>query len=209
MAEIVLYASKASRSLAGYWVLEELGIPYTVVDVDLRERKHQEPEFLKINPSGRVPVVSVDGMIVSERPAICALLADRFGYGSLAPKIDSQDRGPYLKWLVYATAVVDPAIAVHASSLVAPLQHTTWDTAQGVVEILDHALDDQSWLLGDWFTAADVAIGSIIAMARFNNQLPESHILDEYIERLRERPAFQRSERLTWPTELFSSEADV
>jgi len=209
LAEIVLYASKASRSLAGYWVLEELGIPYTVVDVDLRERKHQEPEFLKINPSGRVPVVSVDGMIVSERPAICALLADRFGYGSLAPKIDSQDRGPYLKWLVYATAVVDPAIAVHASSLVAPLQHTTWDTAQGVVEILDHALDDQSWLLGDWFTAADVAIGSIIAMARFNNQLPESHILDEYIERLRERPAFQRSERLTWPTELFSSEADV
>ena len=126
MAEITLYASKASRSLAGYWVLEELGIPYTVVDVDLQERMHLEPEFLKINPSGRVPVVSVDGMIVSERPAICALLADRFGYGSLAPKIDSQDRGPYLKWLVYATAVVDPAIAVRASGLDAPgLGHCT------------------------------------------------------------------------------------
>ncbi|QBY01783.1 glutathione S-transferase family protein [Rhodophyticola sp. CCM32] len=205
MAKITLYASKASRSLAGYWVLEELGIPYTVVDVDLRARKHLEPEFLKINPSGRVPVVSVDGMIVSERPAICALLADRFGYGSLAPKIDCQDRGPYLKWLVYATTVVDPAIAVRASDLDAPLQHTTWDTAQGAVEILEHALDGQTWLLGDWFTAADVAIGSIIAMARFNNLLPESQILNDYVERLKERPAFQRSEKLTWPPEVFSS----
>lgn len=88
MVEIVLYASRASRSLAGYWMLEELCTPYTVVDVDLRQRKQLEPGFLKINLSGRVPVVSVDGMIVSERPAICALIVDRFGYGSLAPAID-------------------------------------------------------------------------------------------------------------------------
>ncbi|WP_299472417.1 glutathione S-transferase family protein [uncultured Roseibium sp.] len=205
MVEIVLYASKASRSLAGYWMLEELGIAYTVVDVDLRERKHLEPEFLKINPSGRVPVVSVDGMIVSERPAICALLADRFGYGSLAPKIDSKDRGPYLKWLVYATAVIDPAIAVRAANLDATLQHTTWDTAQNAVDILGSTLEGQAWLLGDQFTAADVALGSVIAMARFNDLLPESQILDDYVERLRERPAFQRAERLTWPPEVFSS----
>ncbi len=205
MAEIVLYASKASRSLAGYWMLEELCVPYNVVDVDLQERKHLEPEFLKINPSGRVPVVSVDGVIVSERPAICALLADRFGYGSLAPKLDSKDRGPYLKWLVYATAVIDPAIAVHASGLDTPLQHTTWDTAQGAVDVLGTALDGHTWLLGDRFTAADVAIGSVITMARFNDLLPKSPILDDYSSRLSERPAFQRAARLTWPPELFSN----
>ncbi|MEJ8562337.1 glutathione S-transferase family protein [Yoonia sp. GPGPB17] len=205
MTDLVLFASKASRSLAGYWMLEELGIPYEVVDVDIRERKNREPEFLKINPSGRVPVVSVDGMVVSERPAICALLADRFGYGALAPKIDAKDRGPYLKWLVYATAVLDPAIAVRASHLDAPLRHTTWDSAQDAVDILDQALDGQEWLLGDQFTAADVAIGSVITMAQFNDLLPESQILDDYGNRLKARSAFQRAERLTWPPELFSS----
>ncbi|MEP3277504.1 MAG: glutathione S-transferase family protein [Stappiaceae bacterium] len=203
MAEIVLYASKASRSLAGYWILEELGIPYKVVDVDLRDRKHLEPEFLKINPSGRVPVVSVDGVIVSERPAICAFLADRFGYGSLAPKIDSRDRGAYLKWLTYATAVIDPAIAVRASNLDRPLRHTTWDTAQRAVDILGQAFEGQAWLLGDRFTAADVVVGSVITMARFKDLLPESRVLDDYGDRLKERPAFQRAERLTWPPELF------
>lgn len=205
MTGVVLYASKASRSLAGYWMLEELGIPYEVVDVDIRERKNRKPEFLKINPSGRVPVVSVDGMVVSERPAICALLADRFGYGSLAPKIASRDRGAYLKWLVYATAVFDPAIAVRASNLDRPLKHTTWDTAQDAVDILVQALEGHAWLLGDRFTAADVAIGSVITMARFNHLLPESKTLDDYGDRLKERPAFQRAERLTWPPELFSS----
>lgn len=205
MAEVVLYASKASRSLAGYWILEELGIPYEVVDVDLRERKNRESDFLRINPSGRVPVVSVDGMIVSERPAICALLADRFGYGSIAPEIESKERGPYLKWLVYSTAVVDPAIAVRASNLDMPLKHTTWDTAQATVDILSQALEAKAWLLGDRFSAADVAIGSVITMARFNGLLPESRIMGDYADRLRERPAFQVAERLTWPPEFFSS----
>ncbi len=205
MAEIILYASRASRSLAGYWILEELGIPYKVIDVDLKERKHLHPEFLKINPSGRVPVVSVDGMIVSERPAICVLLADRFGYGTMAPKIESKDRGAYLKWLVYATAVIDPAIAVEASNLKGPLQHTTWDTAKDAVDILGQTLEGQNWLLGEPFTAADVLIGSVVTMARLNDLLPESRVLDGYIERLRERQAFRRAERLTWPPELFSS----
>lgn len=205
MAEVTLYASKASRSLAGYWMLEELGTPYTVVDVDLQEGKHREPEFLMINPSGRVPVVSVDGMVVSERPAICALLADRFGYGSLAPKIASKDRAAYLKWLVYATAVLDPAIAVRASNLDRPLRHTTWDSAEDAVNILSEALDGHAWLLGNQFTAADVAIGSVITMAQFNDLLPESQVLDDYGKRLQERPAFKQAERLTWPPELFSS----
>ena len=205
MTDVVLYASKASRSLAGHWILEELGIPYKVVDVDIREGKNREPEFLKINPSGRVPVVSVDGRIVTERPAICAFLADRFGYGSLAPKIDANARGAYLKWLVYATAVIDPAIAVRASNLDRPLRHTTWDTAQEAVDILGRALDGETWLLGDWFTAADIAIGSVITMAQFNDWLPASQVLDSYCDRLKERPAFQRAERLPWPPDLFSS----
>lgn len=203
MVQVTLYASKASRSLAGYWILEELQVPYDVVDVDIRDRKHKEPDYLAINPSGQVPTVAVDGVIVSERPAICAFLADRFGYGSLAPKIESPDRAPYLKWLVYSTSVIDPAIAVYASNLDRPLKQTTWGSAHDVVDVLAGALKGRSWLLGDAFTAADVAIGSVVAMALFNDLLPENTIVRDYNNRLSSRPAFQRARKLTWPPELF------
>ncbi|MEM1046046.1 MAG: glutathione S-transferase family protein [Pseudomonadota bacterium] len=203
MVQVTLYASKASRSLAGYWILEELQVPYDVVDVDIRDRKHKEPDYLAINPSGQVPTVAVDGAIVSERPAICAFLADRFGYGSLAPKIESPDRAPYLKWLVYSTSVIDPAIAVYASNLDRPLKQTTWGSAHDVVDVLAGALKGRSWLLGDAFTAADVAIGSVVAMALFNDLLPENTIVRDYNNRLSSRPAFQRARKLTWPPELF------
>ncbi len=203
MAHIILYASKASRSLAGYWILEELGLQYDVVDVDIRELKHKEPAYLAINPSGQVPAVSVDGVIVSERPAICAYLADRFGYGSIAPEIESPDRGPYLKWLTYSTSVIDPAIAVYASNLQKPLTETTWGSVHDVVGILEQALGRRRWLLGDNFTAADVAVGSVVTMALFNDLLPDNRALRDYNDRIAARPAFQRAEKLTWPPELF------
>ncbi len=204
MSEIILYASKASRSLAGYWILEELGVPYKVVDVDILAGKHREPEYLAINPSGQAPAIAVDGVVVSERPAICAFLSDRFGYGSMAPTIEAPERGAYLKWLVYSTSVIDPAIAVYASKLDKPLRQTTWGDAHQVVEILARALEGRYWLLGDWFTAADVAVGAVVSMALFNGLLPENRILNDYNDRLKARSAFQRAEQLTWPPELFA-----
>ncbi|MEM9105630.1 MAG: glutathione S-transferase family protein [Pseudomonadota bacterium] len=205
MANVTLYASKASRSLAGYWILEELGIPYDVVDIDIRTGKHKEPDYLAINPSGQVPAIVCDGAAVSERPAICAFLADRFAYGSLAPQIDSPDRGPYLKWLVYSTAVIDPAIADHASDIEEPLRHKTWGSIHEVVDILTQTLNNRSWLLGDQFNAADVAVGSVVTMAMFNDLLPENETLRAYNDRLTKRAAFQRAEKLTWPPEIFGS----
>jgi glutathione S-transferase len=203
MSEIILYASMASRSAAAYWMLEELGVGYRVVDVDLKEGKHKRPEYLAINPSGRVPAISVDGIVVSERPAICALLADRFGYGVLAPKIEAPERGPYLQWLAYSTAVIDPAIAVHISKPERPLREMTWGSAEHVVGVLGDALSGKTWLLGDRFTAADVAVGAVIAGALYNNHLPENVALRAYNERIMARPAFQRAADLTWPPLLF------
>jgi glutathione S-transferase len=203
MSEIVLYASIGSRSIAAYWMLEELGQPYSVVDTDLAEGKHKRPDYLAINPDGRVPAIRVDGVVVTERPAICALLADRFAYGALAPKIEAPERGPYLQWLVYATAVIDPAIAVYVSKPEKPLQEMTWGDADHVVGRLAGALAGRSWLLGEQFTAADVMVGSVLAMALHDHMLPENDVLRAYNERNMARPAFQRAAELTWPRDVF------
>ncbi|MBL7099139.1 MAG: glutathione S-transferase [Alphaproteobacteria bacterium] len=109
MGKIVLYFSVASRSFIPLWMLEELGIPFDIADTDIRKRKHKRPEYLKINPMGKVPALSDDGVVITEAPAICLHLADRYGYGTFAPKIEDPDRGPYLKWMVFSTAVFEPA----------------------------------------------------------------------------------------------------
>jgi glutathione S-transferase len=205
MAEIILYASIASRSIAGWWILEELGVPYTVVDTDLLEGKNKRPEYLAINPDGRVPAIKIDGVVVTERPAIIALLADRFGYGTLAPKIEARERGPYLKWLTYATGVVDPAIAVHLTGLKQELNEQTWNGIDHVETQIAKALTSPGpWLLGAQFSAADVMIGAIVVAAVFNKLIPENDVIWDYSRRIMERPAFQRAADLTWPREKFA-----
>ncbi len=200
MPEIVLYASLFSRSLTAFWMFEELGVPYVWKETDLLKRQHKSADYLEINPSGRVPAISVDGVVITERPAICAYLADRFSYGRLAPTIESPERGAYLKWLVYAGSVLDPALCI-AQAGIEPGRNFTWNALDAVTDEIAGALDGKEWLLGTRFSAADVALGSVIAMALFNKQLPEHPVLVAYNDRLGARPACQRAIARTFPME--------
>jgi glutathione S-transferase len=206
MTDITLYASIASRSFTAFWMLEELAIPYTWKETDIKERQHKSPEYLKINPSGRVPAIAVDGIVVTERPAICAYLADRFSYGELAPRIEAPERGPYLKWLVYAGTVLDPALAM-ARGGIEPRPDFTWNALDAVTTEIAGALDGTAWVLGDRFSAADVMLGSVIAMALYNGLMPEHETVRAYNDRLMARPACQRAGEKTWPPSLFGGTA--
>jgi glutathione S-transferase len=108
-----------------------------------------------------------------------------------------------LPGLVYSTAVIDPAISVHISKPSKPLQETTWGDAEHVVHRLAGELSNKPWLLGDWFTAADIAVGAVLTMAPYSKQLPENDTLRAYNERNMARPAFQRAAELTWPSDIF------
>src|ERR1700722_811673 len=103
---ITLYHSRASRAFAAYWMLEELGVPFKVKLVDITKGEQKHPDYLKLNPAGKVPTLTDGEVVVSENPAIAIYLADRYGYGALAPKIDEAARGAYLKWMGFSTAVV-------------------------------------------------------------------------------------------------------
>jgi glutathione S-transferase len=207
--EIVLHYSVASRSLIALWMLEELGLPYRLVDRDLRTAKNRAPDYLRLSPMGTVPTLEIGEVVVSENPAICIYLADRYGYGSLAPRIEEPDRGAYLKWMVYSTAVLEPAVALEGATLdygaKGPPRNwgPHWGDVGDVVRVVTQALGGRDYLLGARFSAADVMLGGMIGMRLFTGMLPAEPVLVAYNKRLEARPARQRAGDLTWPASLF------
>jgi glutathione S-transferase len=201
---ITLYHSPASRAFIAYWLLEELGVPFKVETVDIRKGEQKNPEYLKLNPSGKVPTLTDGKVVVSESSAIGIYLADRYGYGTLAPKIEDPDRGAYLKWMVYASAAADPAITLHAEKIDLPGSTAGFGAYENVVSVLTGALAGRKWLLGDRFTAADVLLGGTLSMALYNKRLPPDPVLVDYNARLTHREAYHRAADATWPAHLFS-----
>jgi glutathione S-transferase len=203
--DIVLYRALASRAIVPLWLLEELGLTYRSVMVDLRSPE-RPPELLAVNPSGRSPLLIDGGVVVSEMPAICIYLADKYGYGTLAPRIEDERRGPYLKWMVYSTAVFEPARETQISTILPPKNGygVGWPPLGVVVGELAHALNASDFVVGDTFTAADVMLGAMISISLYCQMIPQEPALVSYAERVMKRPAYERAGALNWPASLFA-----
>jgi len=198
--ELVLYRAPGTRSISALWLLEELGVPYRMETVRM-----QSPGYLAVNPRGWVPMI-VDGATrVTETPAICLYLADRYGCGTLAPKLEDPARGPYMSWTVWATAVLEPASTLVGHEF--ETRRGSWGfgfgTLERELEVLAGGLAGGGWLAGDRFTAADVMVGSVVGPRLFTAELPRLPWLVAYFERLEARPAYQRAAKINWPPEQF------
>lgn len=198
--DVVLYFSPFSRSFVALWMLEELGVAYRTETVDIGKGDQKAPGYLAINPMGKVPAVAVNGAVITETTAICLYLADRYGYGTLAPRAEDPDRGPYLRWMVFSTAVVEPAMALRNARLEIPARSLGWGAYDDVVKSLLFVLGDKPYLLGERFTALDVALGGTIGWGLFNKMLPEEPALVAYAARIAERPANKKAGALTFGT---------
>jgi glutathione S-transferase len=152
---------------------------------------------------GKVPTLTDGPVTVSENPAICIYLADRYGYATLAPRIEDPERGAYLKWMVLSTAVVEPAISTRELGSKLPAYHVGWGSYDQMVDVLTRSLEGREWLLDRGFSAADVMLGASISFGLYNKTLPEHDPLTEYNARLMARPAYQRAGEATWPKALF------
>jgi glutathione S-transferase len=201
---ITLYHSPASRAFTAYWMLEELGVPFDVRTIDIRKGEQKSAAYLKLNPAGKVPTLTDGEVVVSENPAIGIYLADRYGYGTLAPRIEDRDRGAYLKWMVFATAVVDPVASLHAENIDLPGFGFSFGTFDDMVGVLVGALNGREYLLGERFTGADVVLGGSISNLLYRKVLPPEPALLDYHQRLTRREAYHRAADATWPPHLFS-----
>jgi glutathione S-transferase len=183
------YYNPRSRAVIAKWMLDECGTDYELIPIELEKRQQKTPEFLKINPAGKLPVLVDSDTRIFEGAAICLYLGDKFPGANLAPRIDTPERGRYLSLMVYSTSQLEPAMGdtLLGAQWMPQRGWTDFETAKDVIE---GELGDGPYLFGNWFTAADVMIGSMFIWRRiFTGGKPDRPKLEAYVDRLLERPA--------------------
>lgn len=183
-----LYYNPQSRATVAKWMLDECGADYEIVPIDLQQREQKSPEFLQINPSGKLPALVDGDSKLFENVAICLYLADKFPEADLAPRLDTPERGRYLSLMVYSTSQLEPSMG---DALMELDTHPSrgWTDFETVQDVIEHELGDGSYLFGDWFTAADVMIGSMLMWKRTFGGPPGRSNIEAYVDRLLQRPA--------------------
>ena len=194
---IKLYWSPRSRSFSAIWLMEESGLPYERVLTDISTGAQKAPDYLKVNPMGKVPALSDGDASLGEAAAICAYVADRYPETRLAPAVTDPRRARYLQWLFFGPSCIEPAIIQIFTKIEVPTSIAAWGSATQVFDVLEAALEKGPWILGEEFSAADVTIGSGLNFAvRLFKMVPSRLSFDAYIARCMARLAFQRAEKI-------------
>src|ERR1700761_237456 len=106
----VLYYSPGAASMPVHWMLIEMGVPFEARLVDIDAGQQHDPDYLRLNPSGRVPTLVVDGTPRHESAALLMLLAERHPEAGLAPAPGSAERAPWFEWMIYLANTLLPAM---------------------------------------------------------------------------------------------------
>lgn len=195
--ELVFYTNPMSRGRIVRWMLEEVGQPYRTELVEYGTIK--APEYLAINPMGKVPALRHGDTVVTECAAICAYLADAFPDTGLAPPPHDRLRGPYYRWLFFAAGPVEAAASNKALGVVVPPERERmmgYGRIDTVLDVLEAAVSRGPYLVGDSFTAADVYVGSHIGFGMQFGTLEKRPAFERYWNHLSARPAALRAREI-------------
>ena len=189
---LTLFHAPQSRSGRIVWLLEEIGADYDIVYVDIFRAMTltgaRDPANL--HPDGKVPALLHDEALVSESAAVALYLTDVHPEANLGASVGSPDRAAYVTWLAWTAGEMEPAFWSRISGAAEsdPNAKARFDA---VIARLLTALATGPYLMGDRFTAVDVMIASALAWGR--EYVPESALIDAYLERALNRPANARA----------------
>ena len=194
---VTFFHAPQSRSGGTRALLEELGADYDLRALNLKTGDTRKPEYLAINPMGKVPAIRHGEALVTEQPAVFLYLADLYPEAGLAPPLGDPLRGPYLRWLVYYGSCFEPAV-IDKSMQREPAAPSTcpygdYDT---MLKTLTDQLERGPYLLGDTFSAADVLWGTALNWTVTFKLVPELPVIRAYIDRVLARPGVQRAAAL-------------
>jgi len=195
LANLTLYHAAPSRSSIARWMLEELGESYDLHVLSLAKGEQRAPDYLAVNPMGKVPALKHGNTVITEAAAICTYLADEFPQARLNVPVGDPRRGAYLRWLFFAPSCIEPAITDRAfprkeEPRRGMLGYGDFDTVMAVVAA---AVEPGPYLMGEQFTAADVVLGSTLRWGMMFGILPKRPEFVAYVGRLEERPTLKRA----------------
>ena len=184
MAQLTFYTNPMSRGQIARWMLEEVGQPYGQVILGYGEGM-KSPDYLAINPMGKVPAIKHGNTVITEAAAICAYLADAFPEAGLAPPL--ADRGAYYRWLFFAAGPVEAAVTANSLGTLAPPEKSMmvgYGSFEATLDALEYAVPKgDDWIAGPNFSAADVYVGSQVNWGLMFKSIPT-------------RPAYQRAKAI-------------
>ena len=196
-----VYFAPQSRAVRTVWLLEEIGLPYELEKFQLGQKEMRGPDYMAINPNGRVPTLVDSDVTITESTAIAQYLAAKYA-PNLAPNSDAPNFADYLQWLHYAEGMIMPPINNYVvETILLPPERRNDEIAMRALKLLNRTLSavekhmKEREFLADHFTIADTITGHAVIMARrFDADFSRLPNLSNYADRLEIRPAFQRAE---------------
>jgi glutathione S-transferase len=199
-----LHYFPSNASMTPHMVLEELGVPYELVLVDRTTNAHHSPEYLKLNPNGKIPVLVDGALVLYETAAITLHLADTHAAAGLAPALGTPERAQFYKWLMWLSNTLQAEMPLYFYSdrwadtpeAVAQVKARAEAHIAAMIDQLDGELARHGgpWFLGAQYSVLDPYVLMLCrwtrGMARPARTLPH---LGPYLQRMLARPAVQRA----------------
>ena len=199
MANLTFYTNPMSRGQIARWMLEEVGEPYEQVLLEYGGSM-KAPDYLAINPMGKVPAIKHGQVVVTEGAAICAYLADAFPEKGLAPAPGDPLRGAYYRWLFFGAGPVETAVTnTYLKWEPSPEQSMMvgYGSYGAVLDVLqDLVAAARPYLLGERFSALDVYLGSQIAWGIGFGTMEKRPGFEDYVARITDRPAYRKAKEI-------------
>ena len=199
MSKLTLYHAAPSRSSIVHWMLEELGEPYDIQLVSFKKGENRQPEFLAINPMGKLPTIKHGDTVITEAAAICTYLADEFPQAKLNIPVGNPQRGVYLKWLFFGPSCFEPAITERAFPRKQPPPRSTlgFGDFETVMDVMAKGVGAaKPYLMGSQFTVADAYLYTTLTWASDAKvDLQPFASLRAYRDRVAARPAVQAARK--------------
>jgi len=198
MAKMTFYTHPWSRGRIVRWMLEEVGADYEVVVKEFG-KSIKAPDYLAINPMGKVPALVDEGVVITEVAAICTYLAEKFPEKNLAPAIGNPARGTYLRWLFFIAGPFEMAASAKAFDWRIDEKNTQAvgsGSLSDVLNTLELAIEKGPYICGDQFTAVDLLAASYLGWEMQQKVIEERPAFREYVDRLDKRPAAVRANEL-------------
>lgn len=200
---ITLYGNPRTSAGRCVWTLEEAGVPYTLKDVDMRNKEHKSAEYLKINPMGKVPAMIDGDITLFESMAINFYIADTYKKELLGT--NASEKALAMQWSFWATSELQPLIIeCFIQKVFVPedkrdhgIIEKNLNKLPGLLSVLDKSLAEKKYLAGNQFTIGDINTASVVSIcSMLGVDLGAYQNIKNWLGAMNERPAFQKYQEL-------------